>query len=556
MKAKNIILATAALLSAASLDAQNTRQYFGGRLLRMPDFSITDMMQFSQQSYSFGTARSAAMGGAFASLGADLSSMAINPAGLGMYRSSEFSFSPSLTWTKSESSFPGSYTPYEGDRFTRFAPGNIGIALNTFQSTGALTSLTFGFAYNKLADFNHRTDVGLWGQEYSVNDAFAEQLRGFSPSVLSSKAWPSPWRNENIAVNQWGAVLGYQCWAVNETDPENHRYQANLWGGESTDSRLTSQTAGRVGEYDFSMGMNFRNKFYLGFTLGIQDIYYREDNYFSEEYTASGLSGDETLRYFEYGQYRRYAGTGVNFKVGMIFRPVEELRIGLAVHTPSLVSLDQEYQIYDMYLRHQNGMILDDPGFTDYAVGKYGYSSPPRLLAGISYQIGEIALLSADYECVWYNGMRLSEPEGYYVTTSVRNAFKDDVKYCFRPANNVRLGAEIRPLPNIALRAGYAYYDSGISDHDFVAPTDDTALSNIDNPVATRTSNYSLGAGFRTGGFSLDLAYVLSKADYTKYAMFWYYEPSYGGESALFGSGPVSTTLTRNILTLTAGFRF
>ena len=46
----------------------------------------SDLFELSQTTFSLGTARSMAMAGAFTSLGADLTSMAINPAGLGMYR--------------------------------------------------------------------------------------------------------------------------------------------------------------------------------------------------------------------------------------------------------------------------------------------------------------------------------------------------------------------------------------------------------------------------------------------------------------------------------------
>ena len=42
----------------------------------------SDLFELSQTTFSLGTARSMAMAGAFTSLGADLTSMAINPAGL------------------------------------------------------------------------------------------------------------------------------------------------------------------------------------------------------------------------------------------------------------------------------------------------------------------------------------------------------------------------------------------------------------------------------------------------------------------------------------------
>ena len=55
-----------------------------------------------------GTARSGGMGNAFGALGGDFTSVSINPAGLGVYRSGELSITPTFGQTKIESSYLGS----------------------------------------------------------------------------------------------------------------------------------------------------------------------------------------------------------------------------------------------------------------------------------------------------------------------------------------------------------------------------------------------------------------------------------------------------------------
>lgn len=88
---KSVMFGAAACLLSTSASAQ----------------AAGDLLALSQYNYSFSTARSAALGGAFTSLGADLSSMSINPAGLGMYMSSDFGISPSLTWNNMQSTYLG-----------------------------------------------------------------------------------------------------------------------------------------------------------------------------------------------------------------------------------------------------------------------------------------------------------------------------------------------------------------------------------------------------------------------------------------------------------------
>ncbi len=564
MKLKYITLTTAALSIAAVMQAQ-PQAMVGGSVMRMSDFRIDNMLQFSQYDYSFGSARTAAMGGAFSSLGADLSSMAINPAGLGMYRSSDFGFSPSITWTDNKSSLPGPYyTESWRETFTRFTFNNIGAAFNTYQGAGDVTSVTFGVGYQKLADFNYNGNIGMNSMPGSITDVFARQAYGTDKSNFSSSNKPF-WVNP---PNMWGAVTAYSTAAI-DTVGNTSTYRANLMDGVLNDNYYITETRGSIGEYDISAGINFRNKFYLGFTLGIQDIYYRQDAWFNEAflYSQQDLPAAPGLRSINDNQYVQYDGSGVNFKLGMIFRPTEALRLGLAIHTPTLVYLESLYGIYfnsDMVNTplgkddHGNEIIytgqIEAASYPDDNEWGYSFITPTRLIAGASYQIGNAAILSADYERVWYNGMRARSSYDYYMDTGTRNAYKQDIKYCFRPANNFRAGLEVKPIPELALRAGYAYYDTPISDKPYVVQSDRTPVSYVDGPVASKVQNFSVGAGFRFGAISLDATYVYAVTDYTKYALYWYddhYDPA-----NTVGAGHISSSMERNMITLAMSVKF
>ena len=113
------------------------------------------MLKLSQYNYSFGTARSAALGGAFTSLGADLASMAINPAGLGMYQSSDVGFSPSVTSSTMKSNYGGFSA---SDSKTQFSVGNLAAAFNLYQGGGAIDEY----------DLRHRIFKTCGFQQYFV----------------------------------------------------------------------------------------------------------------------------------------------------------------------------------------------------------------------------------------------------------------------------------------------------------------------------------------------------------------------------------------------------
>jgi len=94
MKRTSLILA-AAFLTFTGAIAQN----------------VDDALRYSQIFYT-GTARFMSMSGAFTALGGDLSTLSQNPAGIGVFRSSELSLSPQLFHSKTSASFNGTTDDY------------------------------------------------------------------------------------------------------------------------------------------------------------------------------------------------------------------------------------------------------------------------------------------------------------------------------------------------------------------------------------------------------------------------------------------------------------
>lgn len=505
----------AASLSVFSLGAQATYSEFGGTLISPAYMKYTDALKFSQQEHTYMSARVAAMGGAFSSLGADISSMSINPAGLGMYRSSAFTISGDLGITTASNNFAP-----DGSRQTSFAFNQIGTALNIYQGSGSLVSFTFGFAYNKLADLNYDEKFGWEGDGVSIGDFFALQMEGFPSSALSYNS--DPFRNENIYVDEWGGALAYQTALIDPVKTsegkETGRYEVvGIHPDATIAGSLHTRSRGSVGEYSFSSGMNIANILYLGATLGIQDISQTIRYYYTENYSQP-IKDPALLQAMAYTPVESSYGSGINLKIGAILRPIPSLRLGVAYHTRTLTTLTRDYVAGMQTWFEPN--TNQDPTFYDAESlvhnYTYHYTSPSKLLLGASYALGNRALLSVDYDIVWNRSIRLQSQDHW-----AEDNFRQDVEADLGTSHNVRVGVEIVPINGVYLRGGYALYGSPFNE---AAEQYNDEGNYFYGNHKRSTTNFSLGCGVRFASrSSLDFAWTSSTARYTNSVLYDFY---------------------------------
>ena len=311
---------------------------------------------------------------------------------------------------------------------------------------------------------------------------------------------------------------------------------------------------GHMGEFNVSGGFNMQNKVYFGFTLGIVELEHTKSVYYGESYYNNGLDldasgnvigigqtlpSDVPLLYTDYTQRVATSGVGVNLKAGVIYRPTSSLRLGIAFHTPSAMIVDRRYQ-GQMFVKGfdvpNNKYVESDQTvqYTDELRSTCEYYTPPRLLLGASYTFGQMAIVSVDYEHTWYNGMALDMNAGHVA----KNGYKEAIRNSFKGANTLRAGVEMRPLPMLSLRAGYAYYGSMMRDKDAI----------FDNPIESTTSSASVGVGFNFGSCALDLAYVFQNTQLSTYDLFYYQNASGSFTSA---SGELNGNINRHQAILT-----
>lgn len=550
---------------------------FGGAVLNRDMMWAPDLAELSR-THVFGTSRVMGMGGAFVSLGADLTSMSLNPAGLGMYRRSEFSLTPLVPMSSASTKGAPSWV---GNNKTSFAFSNIGVALNVLErSSGALTSLTIGLGMNRIADYNTRYsysseslyDPASGAYMPTIADIFSQQLNSWGTRPNNSDVLPIPEMHPSV----WLPALGYDGYMVGYfpggDNPNNPWGVERIGGNASVLHSMDVVNRGSVNEFDISLGGNINNIVYFGATFGIQSIYKRTGVTYQEEYGYFNTGGvaqtwngsaqqwedlPEQIEKMNVFQQTVVEGSGVNFKVGVVVRPTTGLRLGVAFHTPTYYSLDYSYRadlfadvVKNINKPDEEGLRVgnDTPTARNEGPDNWNLTSPARLMFGASYTFGNFAIVSVDYERDWYNGIRVKNiPQGNYLS---REDYKREFKRNFQGTNSIRAGFEIKPLPILALRVGGGYTDSMLKDRNSYVYDTNSSL-----PSTYESYYFSAGLGVTLSrSVTLDFAYQNLTDKLTQYQLFFSRDFVTGDLKTW--SGTYDTSLTRHYISMTFGFRF
>jgi len=426
-----------------------------------------DAFRYSQRSVA-GTARYISMGGAFTALGGDMTTLSHNPAGQGIYRGSEFTFSSSVFTGNSRSDYLGDNMT---DGRTNFNIPNVGAVFTALQNNQTVNasgwiSWNFGIAYNRLMDFHNVRSFEGYNTTSSLVDYFAQQANGIYPDNL----------------DRFNEDLAYQTYLINPDSTLNYSSAA---AGGNVLQRRSSETRGAISETSLTFSGNYSNKLYLGGSIGIVGLRYREDTYFDEVDTQNQ---HDSLQQYEYASFLNSEGSGLNLKFGFIYRASDLFRIGGAIHTPTWYNMSDAYSstMASKFDKGKTYRYASPDGAFDYF-----YKSPFRAMLGAGFIFGKAGLLSVDYEFS-DAGQSTVRADGYGF--SQVNA---DIRRKYVGTHTLRAGTEWK-LDNVSLRAGYGFTTSPISDGYKVAGSDFSQ------------SRFSGGIGFREKNFFIDLGFLYS----------------------------------------------
>lgn len=463
-----------------------------------------------------GTARFVAMGGAFTSLGSDLSCLKQNPAGLGLYRSSDIGLSFDVSFRNSNGKtntgdYKQSYTKAYFDNF-----GYVGVA----KLNSAMSFFQWGVGYNRLSSFDRRTKGYVNPAQGSLTNYIARLTDGVDSGDMLEADGYDPYFDSSA---DWLSILAYNSFMINNNPSMNPGDEDVVYSGlrqkiTDGDGYFDVRETGYVDEYNIDFAGNVNDIVFWGVGVGIVDMNYTRDSYYSES-MSNALIYDKTDDVLTDGNagYDLYntkviSGTGANLKIGVIARPIEMLRIGLAVHTPTWLHLNHRGFADTKYNYTPNGSDRTDSG--NYSTPEYGYSSrlnsPWRFMFGASVMLGSKAIVSADYERVAYDDMKIKKAAvGYFGSDYVRDEQIDnDVKTLFRASNIFRIGVEYRLSNSVSARVGYNFQSSAATKRatDGIAYVS-TAGMDPSYSFYNDTQNICLGLGYRYQSWYIDAAY-------------------------------------------------
>lgn len=441
------------------------------------------------QSFFGGNARSMSIGGVQTALGGDISSAAKNPAGLGVYRSSDFSISAGMMFNSSKATYssPTESTITKNNK-DNFNIPSIGIVLATKDDYEGADWKSEGLAitYNRLANYNQRFSYEGKNENNSFRDYLIEI---YGANSLDDISYTNDKPDDLLG-------LSYESYLLNKTDvvtgDPNDSLDFYTLTGNNYLQEEEVEVSGSYNQWDIGYGANYQDKLYLGASMGIVSLRHNSSRTFRE----TSNDGRE-LDNLSFSTFENTRGLGMNVKLGAIYRLNKNIRLGTSVETPTYIRLTQE-EIMNMEVSYgpveAGDELLNLPttstsNETAPFITEYNVRTPFRLNSGIAILAGKNGFISADAEMVFHNRTRLSADNFTF------SADNKTIRNIQKTATNIRIGGEY-VVDNVRLRGGYALYGS----------TFDKDITGIDDSKSFITG----GIGLKLDAQYFDLAIVSS----------------------------------------------
>lgn len=470
---------------------------------------LADALRFSTFQNS-STARFDGLGGYKSAIGGDLSSLYGNPAGLGMFTKSEFNFTPSFKLRNNDVNFLNKNNNVTSSNIDL---NNIGVVLHakTFKSGNldkGVISINFGVGYQKRSSF--KNDLLFNGTTTSFGNGTSNGLGDyFAETATAEKVTQN---NLSAAVN--GAA--YDSFLIIE-DANNPKVYYPITSQKAAQIQTINRSGGSS-SVDFSLGLNISNKIFFGAGIGLSSFRYTSFEQTNEIGQLKYRNQDFNYN-VDYNRNFNTEGSGLNVKLGLILKPVNELRVGLSFESPTW------YKVTDNY-SEQLFNNIDKVEGTDSFPFDYQLRTPAKVNGGLAYFFSDKGFISADIGFVDYSTINFSSADSPTDLKTNRNS-----KQSFRNVINYSVGGELRVQPNLLLRLGYQVQGNPYKN-----------LANSDFEI----QSISGGFGYRFGTYYLDLSLVNAND-----RLF------YSNYSLANRTEPLATINTkRNSVNLTFGVRF
>lgn len=404
-----------------------------------------------------GTARYRSMGGAFGALGGDPTCMSDNPAGMAIYRGTNlFTLTPHLGITNTTS---------QGSEKAKNDDSNLGVSnlAGVFSMRTPwcenLVNFTLGIGVNRKytqhAKYNTIMDqtVGSFG-DYLANQAnfYLEQ----HPTQDPDNAFD--WENFNSTA-PYLSMMGYEAHAIVKDPDYRKRVMEKLWDTDSY-QRMYVQERSRNDEYNISGAWNFNDRFYFGATINISDFSSTMWSEFAQDYSYDY----DAETYIDYNNVFESRGSGIGFNVGMIWSPLDNWRLGLAVHSPMWITITENYN-GSMESNDWGEIAPGTPVSTCWSdfedSWKYDFSTPWEYQLSTAYILGNRGLVSLEWDMRDFRTMRYSMNDNFYVNAKyIFDEGNAGIQDFLQMQHTIKAGGEFRVSKSWSVRAGYALQTS------------------------------------------------------------------------------------------------
>ena len=514
------------------------------RYLAMAMLALAAVPMVAQETYENaklaendlnGTARYVGMGGAMEALGADISTISSNPAGIGLFRKSQINLSAGVVSQEDGKSFGGGHK-------TNMSFDQVGFVWAT--RSGDNGFLNFAFNFHKSKNFDYILSAADRLSNASQNKlTYAKQKNGllFPADRSGAPDFNSPYVQCNQLDDIYARYINYDT-------------RDNTWYYENANGYTMDRThAGYIGEYDFNLSGNINNRVYLGLTVGIHDVHYRHYGEYIESFDVNSpiMVQDD----------RKITGSGADLKAGVIFRPVEysPFRIGLSVSTPTWFNLES-YNYTT--LSDQGG--TSDPNHESYEFKLY---TPWKFGVSLGHTLGDYLALGASYEFTDYGTFDSREVTGthydwwtddYYDDSESDDVMNRHASETLRGVSTLKLGAELRPSPEIAVRLGYNYVSPMYEKDGYK----DGTLNSLGSYYSSATDftnweathRITCGFGYQIDKVNLSLAYQYSAQNGYFEPFMSYVDNDYAADDNIADAVKVSKKRHQVLLTATYSF--
>ena len=482
-----------------------------------------------------GTARYVSMGGALDALGADLSTIATNPAGIGLFKHSQAN--ASFGFVSQQDAAKSSFVDGTNASFDQ-------IGFVYVNRTRVNSFFNVAFNYHKSRNFDYILSAANRLDNASQNKLTYQ--KGVNGYLYNGKGAPYASCNQldDIYVNHLFNASG-------ETAEDG---TSILYYYPATDFTLNRGHKGYIGEYDINFSGNIHDRVFLGLTVGLHDVHYKHYGI----YTEAMEPNPEDINALGVADERKITGSGIDFKAGVIVRPVEEspFRIGLSVASPTFYTLTTENYttVYDNGGTKFNTSEAYD--FKLYTPWKFGLS--------LGHTIGNMMAIGAGVDYADYGSLDSRIKDGdyydynYYSSSSSDRAMNEHTERTLKGVATVKLGAEVKPTPELAFRIGYnvstAMYDKEGQKDGTIDSNGSYYSSATDFTNWKATNRITAGVGYTAGKMTFDLAYQYANTSGDFYPFQSYYDSVDPAEDVIPQKTEVSNK--RHQLLLTLGYHF